>query len=116
MLDFERNISFQIQSDDFHVPVRRSSFLFILGRITLTEMSEYVVSIVIFLILKNYGKEIIVCSVFSFKIASIAQRTDEFPRSMVSMLAFRIFVRKQFITSGVCPRLIEMLLLFSGQK
>jgi hypothetical protein len=38
MLDLERNISFQIQGDDFHTSVRRLSFLVVFGRNTLPEV------------------------------------------------------------------------------
>jgi hypothetical protein len=56
MLDLERNISFQIQGDDFHTSIRQLSFLVVLSRNTLIEVPEYVVDIVIFQIMKNYGK------------------------------------------------------------
>jgi hypothetical protein len=62
MLDLERNLSFQIQGNDFYTSVRRSSFLIVLGRNTLTEMPEYMMGIVIFQIMKNYGDEkVILC-------------------------------------------------------
>jgi hypothetical protein len=116
MLDLERNISFQIQGNDFYTSVRRPSFLVVLGRNTLTEMPEYVVSIVIFQIMKNYGDEKVTLSVFNLKIAAVAQCSDEFPRTMIVVHDFRIQVRKRLITSYACPRLIETFLLFSGQR
>jgi hypothetical protein len=116
MLDLERNISFQIQGNDFYTSVRRPSFLVVLGRNTLTEMPEYVVSIVIFQIMENYGDEKVILSVFDLKIAAVAQCSDEFPRTMIVVHDFRIQVRKRFITSYACPRLIETFLLFSGQR
>jgi hypothetical protein len=116
MLDLERNLSFQIQSDDFHTSIRRLSFLVVLGRNTLTEMPEYVVSIVIFQIMENYGDEKVILSVFDLKIATVAQCSDEFPRTMIVMHDFRIQVRKRFIMSYACPRLIETFLLFSSQR
>jgi hypothetical protein len=78
-------------------------------------MSEYVMRIVIFQDMKNHGNEKL-SSAFHLKIASVTQRTDEFPRAMVVMLDFRIFVRKRFVTSGACPRSIETFLLISGQR
>jgi hypothetical protein len=83
MLYLERNISFQIQGDDFHTSIRRLSFLVVLGCNALTEMPEYVMNIVIFQIMKNYGNEKVILSVFDLKIAAVAQRSDEFPRTMV---------------------------------
>jgi hypothetical protein len=79
MLDLERNISSQIQGNDFYTSVRRPSFLVVLGRNTLTEMPEYVVSIVIFQIMKNYGDEKVILSVFNLKIAAVAQSAMNFP-------------------------------------
>jgi hypothetical protein len=116
MMDLERNISFQIQSDDFYTSVRCSSFLIVLGRNTLTEMPEYMMDIVIFQIMKNYGDEKVILSVFDLKIAAVAQCSNEFPRTMIVMHDFRIQVRKRFITSYACPRLIETFLLVSSQR
>jgi hypothetical protein len=116
MLDLERNISFQIQGDDFHTSVRRLSFLVVLGRNTLTEMPEYVVDIVIFQIMKNYGNEKVIFSVFDLKIATVAQCSNEFPRTMIIVHDFRIQVLKRYVTSYACPRLIETFLLFLGQR
>jgi hypothetical protein len=115
MLDLERNISFQIQGDDFHTSIRRLSFLVVLGCNALTEMPEYVVGIVIFQIMKNYGNEKVIFCVFDLKITTVAQRGNEFPRTTIVVHDFRIQVRKRFITSYACPRLIETCLLFSGQ-
>jgi hypothetical protein len=67
-------------------------------------MPEYVVDIVIFQIMKNYGNEKIIFSVFDLKIGTVAQRSDEFSCTMVVVLDFHICVRKRFITSGKCQR------------
>jgi hypothetical protein len=116
MLDLERNISFQIQGDDFHTSVRCLSFLVVLGRDTLNEMPEYMMMIiVIFQIMKNYGDEKVILSVFYLKIAAVAQCSNEFPSTMIMMHDFRILVRKRFIASYACPRLIETFLLSLGQ-
>jgi hypothetical protein len=90
ILDLERNISFQIQGDDFHTSIRRLSFHVVLGRNTLIKMPEYVVGIVIFQIMTNYGNEKVILSVFDLKIATIAQYGNEFPRTMIVVLDFRI--------------------------
>jgi hypothetical protein len=94
MLDHERNISFQIQGDDFHTSIRRLSFLVVLGRNTLTEMPEYVMGIVIFQIMENYGNEKVIFSVSDLKIAAVAQCSDEFSRTMSVVHDFRIQVLK----------------------
>jgi hypothetical protein len=39
---------------------------------------------------KNYGNEKVIFSVFDLKIATIAERGNEFPRTMVVVLDFRI--------------------------
>jgi hypothetical protein len=116
MLDLEQNISFQIQGDEFHTSVRRLSFLVVLGCNTLTEMPEYMMDIVIFQFMKNNGNEKVIFSAFYLKIATVAQCSNEFPRTMIVVHDFRIQVRKRFITSYACPRLIETFLLFSSQR
>jgi hypothetical protein len=65
-------------------------FLVLLGRNTLTEMPEYMVGIVIVQIMKNYGNEKVIFSVFDLKIATVAQRGSEFPRTMIVVLDFLI--------------------------
>jgi hypothetical protein len=72
MLDFERNISLQIQGDDFHTSIRRLSFFVVLGRNILTEMSENVASIVIFSNYEELQNEKTVFSAFDLKITSVA--------------------------------------------
>jgi hypothetical protein len=90
MLDFEQNISYQTESDDFHLSIRRLSFLIVLGSNFHTKTPQYVVSIIIFQIMKNQRDERIIFLIFHLKIAAVAQRNDEFLRSMAVVLDFWI--------------------------
>jgi hypothetical protein len=93
VLDFERNVYLQVQSDDVHDAIRLSTLLVIFGGYAIVEISKNVMDIVIFEIVKHYRAPYL-------KVTAVAQNTDEFSRAMVVMPDFVIIFRKRFATVG----------------
>jgi hypothetical protein len=54
VLDFERNVPLQVQSDDVHAAIRLSTLLVIFGGYAFVEISKNVMGIVIFELVKHY--------------------------------------------------------------
>jgi hypothetical protein len=56
VLDFERNVPLQVQSDDVHAAIRLSTVLVMFGGCAFVEISKNVMGIVIFELVKHYRK------------------------------------------------------------
>jgi predicted DNA-binding protein with PD1-like motif len=56
VLDFERNVPFQVLSNDVHAAIRLSTLFVIFGGYAFVEISKNMMEIVIFEIVKHYRK------------------------------------------------------------
>jgi hypothetical protein len=90
VLDFERNVPFQIQSDDVHTAIILSTFLVVFGRYAFVEISENVVRIVIFAVVKHYRDKNSDSVLLICRLQLLHKAPTNFSRAMVVMPDFVI--------------------------